>query len=132
MEQGQADEMVRIALEGFQEQIDESESMQDGVYFFALIALPKSDQEATQLRYALDEDRSVWGNEGNDNSPLLAEGNDLDIRYQDSMFFGTEDCKTETDLRYHGSLKMQRSQQFAMLESQKRELVGMTASELAE
>lgn len=54
----QAESLVKEALAAMMQQIDETESIVEGEYFFAVVACPKNDEEAAELRRCLEESKS--------------------------------------------------------------------------
>lgn len=99
-----------------------------------MIQCPKSETEAIQLRNALDEDRSVWGNMATDSSPLARDSKEIGTSDKDSNFFGSNEegqAALIDDMKYE-KLKAQRSMNIGMLESQRRELTEMSPSQVAE
>ena len=73
------------------EQIEESDSYVEGEYFFPVIACPKTEAEAADLKKLLDEDKSMVAVDASPLEVVASESfgpnADLGIRLQDSSFF---------------------------------------------
>jgi hypothetical protein len=105
------------------EQINDSDSITEGQYFFPVIPCPKTEEEALDL--ILNDQKS---DVANDASPMPVA--DLDLELQSTSFLDQE-RQVKAVLEFK-ELKMQRSMHFTHIESQRLELFSMSPSQVAE